>query len=493
MATTPEAEQLAGVLRQLKDRSGLSYGALAGKLHVSTSTLHRYCNGDAVPAEFAPVERLARLCGAGREEMVDLHRRWILADEARRRGRAGAETAPAETATAGTATAETAPAGTATAGTATAGTSETSSAADAGAAPETVSGTVGTADATASPAPTAATAATASPAPTASPAAPEELGPPPVTAPGTGEGPRRKRLVVALAAAAVVVLAVPVAVVASDTGDSRDPDARTGGPAGAVAPTGETRSPSASRTGSASPSASASPGTGADPSASRPGAAPSAAASRAGETSAGTGGVPLRVGISSYNWAAPCGQYYLLDKKPGTVPPQPAPQDHRTWARVLGGVDAGRMQLQLTATGRTEDSVVITDVHVRTVSREKPLEWDAYSMGEGCGSGVTPQTFDVDLDAGRPVATPVAGTDGDLIVPAKDFPYKVASNDPQVLNFDVHTEEHHVGWYLEVAWSSGDRRGTVRVDDDGRPFRTSAVEGRPMHDYWPDKGEWVAR
>ncbi|UYQ63669.1 hypothetical protein [Streptomyces peucetius] len=151
------------------------------------------------------------------------------------------------------------------------------------------------------------------------------------------------------------------------------------------------------------------------------------------------------------------------------------------------------MHLQLTATGRTEDSVVINAVHVRTVARGAALAWNAYSMGEGCGSGVTPQTFDIDLDAGGPVAKPVAGTDGDLTVPAKDFPYKVASNDPQVLNFDVHTEEHDVSWYLEVAWSSGDRSGTVRVDDGGKPFRTSAAEGRPMYDYWPDKSEWVAR
>jgi hypothetical protein len=203
--------------------------------------------------------------------------------------------------------------------------------------------------------------------------------------------------------------------------------------------------------------------------------------------------VPLRVGVSSYNWAAPCGQYYLLDRAPEGVPSPPAPQDHRDWARALGGVDAGHMQLQLTATGKTEDSVVINAVHVRTVARGAALAWDAYSMGEGCGSGVTPQTFDVDLDAGRPVARPVAGTDGDITVPAKDFPYKVASNDPQVLNFDVHTEGHDVSWYLEVDWSTGERSGTVRVNDGGRPFRTSAADGRPLHDYWPDRREWVAR
>ncbi|XQE80325.1 helix-turn-helix domain-containing protein [Streptomyces microflavus] len=82
---TPEAEHFAALLKELKDRSGRSYGVLAGRLHVSTSTLHRYCNGDAVPNEYAPVERFARLCGAVGDELVEVHRRWIVADAARRR------------------------------------------------------------------------------------------------------------------------------------------------------------------------------------------------------------------------------------------------------------------------------------------------------------------------------------------------------------------------------------------------------------------------
>ncbi|MEV6103521.1 helix-turn-helix transcriptional regulator [Streptomyces sp. NPDC051940] len=77
-------EEFAALLRELKDRSGRSYGALAARLHVSTSTLHRYCNGDAVPTDYAPVERLARLCGATPDELVELHRRWLRADALRR-------------------------------------------------------------------------------------------------------------------------------------------------------------------------------------------------------------------------------------------------------------------------------------------------------------------------------------------------------------------------------------------------------------------------
>ncbi|MDT3400540.1 helix-turn-helix transcriptional regulator, partial [Streptomyces sp. B1866] len=83
-ATHAAIGEFARHLRELKDRSGRSYGALAGRLHLSTSTLHRYCNGDAVPTQYAPVERFARLCGAAPEEQVALHRRWLLADAARR-------------------------------------------------------------------------------------------------------------------------------------------------------------------------------------------------------------------------------------------------------------------------------------------------------------------------------------------------------------------------------------------------------------------------
>ncbi|MYV65921.1 transcriptional regulator [Streptomyces sp. SID2131] len=246
----------------------------------------------------------------------------------------------------------------------------------------------------------------------------------------------------------------------------------TPSPSGPPAPSG---SPSGLPDGKGSPS----------PSAPSPDPAPTAS-----RTGAPATGVPLRVGISSYNWEHPCGQYYLLDRDPGTVPPPPPPQDHRGWARALGAVDGGGMRLELTATGRTSDSVVINDIHVRVVGRSPALPWSAFSMGEGCGSGVVPQTFAVDLDRPQPGVRPVAGQDGDIVVPAKDFPYKVASHDPQVLRFDVTTKAHDVRWYLEVDWSSGDRRGTVRVDDGGRPFRTSATAGRPSYVWWVEPGEW---
>ncbi|KOU38157.1 helix-turn-helix domain-containing protein [Streptomyces sp. WM6378] len=449
MATT-ESEQLAALLRELKDRSGRSYGVLAGRLHMSTSTLHRYCNGDAVPNEYAPVERLARLCGATPEESVELHRRWILADEARRRARG---------ANAGPVAAEPAPVA---------------------AIPAPVQ----------EPEPQPAPVQESRPEPAEQETTPDSSIELPDVVPTTPKRTSRfgsgklsgKKVRLVLIGAAVVALAVPAVAVASLSGRDDDKsstvaDAKQSGPL--------LKSPSA-RPPSGSPSARPSPSGSPSPSPSSGSPAPKGQQKHTPEA-----GVPLSVGISSYDWDAPCGKFYLLDQKPGAVPPPPTnEQDRRSWARALGAVDGGDLKLELTATGKSQDSVVITGINVRVVERQAPLDWTAYSMGSGCGGGIVPQSFDINLDAAQPVSKPVAGKQADTVVPAKDFPFKVSTTDPEVFDLEVHTEAHDVSWYLEVTWSSGDRSGKIPVYDNGKPFRTSAVKGRPAYEYRLDTNVW---
>ncbi|MDK0520197.1 helix-turn-helix transcriptional regulator [Streptomyces sp. ML-6] len=476
---TPEAREFAALLKELKDRSGRSYGVLAGRLHVSTSTLHRYCNGDAVPNEYAPVERLARLCGAGPDELVELHRRWILADAARRRPAVSPEAVPPPAAVS---------------------------------VPEPVP-VVPVAESAAAPAP--------APAPAPEPGPETE----PVTTPAPESGsesnadassgsdavtggagrprPRRfwssPRTRVLLATAAVVALTVPTTVLVnkfsgSDPGDKgagvETTDVYEGASALSDEKPGASRTPGATKS-SGSPSASGSPTASAS---SGKGRAESAEAGGAGMGGGGggkaDGGVPLTATISSYNWDDPCDQFYVLDQEPDDVPPPPPSQERRSWARALGGVDGGRMKLEITVQGKSGQAVVLNGMHVRTLSRKAPLPWSAYSMGEGCGSGVTPQTFDIDLDDNRPTLTPVAGHRGDEQVPPKDFPFRVSSSDVEVFDLDAHVEGHDVSWYLELEWSSGGRQGTLRIDDHGKPFRTSSIKTRPMYIYWHDTAQW---
>ncbi|WP_239697228.1 helix-turn-helix domain-containing protein [Streptomyces sp. OspMP-M43] len=84
----------AELLCELKERSGLSYEALAKQAHMSTSTLHRYCSGEGVPTDNAAIARVARVCRATSEELNELHRRWALADAVRNRARQTGDAKP---------------------------------------------------------------------------------------------------------------------------------------------------------------------------------------------------------------------------------------------------------------------------------------------------------------------------------------------------------------------------------------------------------------
>ncbi|MET4647739.1 plasmid maintenance system antidote protein VapI [Streptomyces atratus] len=445
---TPEAAEFAALLKELKDRSGRSYGVLAGRLHVSTSTLHRYCNGDAVPNEYAPVERLARLCEATPDELVELHRRWIVAEAARRRTKTEAATpvpAPVSEAVV----------------------------------PSVPPGRA--------------------PAPAVDGEKDADQGPEPGTAAAEGTSPRwfrsTPRMRVLLAAAAVVALTVPTTLIVSDLNVSGSGSDLSDAPAEVDGVGGAAQLPDDDASELASPSAhkpSGTPGDSGIPSASSPatGGAATSGGQGAGARKQGSGGAAPDVTISSYNWEAPCGQHYLLDQKPDSVPPPPAPQDTRGWAKALGGVDGGDMLLELTVQGRSGQAVVLHGLHVRVLSREAPLAWPAYSMGEGCGGGITPQSFDVDLDDNRPTLTPVAGEHAGTPVPPKDFPFRVTSTDVEVFDLDAHVEGHDVSWYLELEWSSGGNDGTLRIDDGGKPFRTSSIKARPQYSYVNDTARW---
>ncbi|MGV9454639.1 helix-turn-helix domain-containing protein [Streptomyces sp. NPDC003635] len=432
----------AALLRELKDRSGHSYGVLAKRLHMSTSTLHRYCNGDAVPTDYAPVERLARLCKASPEELVELHRRWVLADAMRKRkGVAGegtsarvmAEEAPVEVAPVEETTAEEAPA-------------EEAPAAELPEPPEL---------------------------PDAAPG-PAALAEP--TVPSPRRRLRRRSVVLAGAAGAVAVAAVLASVALATnplSGDERQGDDARRRPVGAAA------SSDAPRT-SAPPSKSPSPEAKSTPPAS-PSASRTTGGAAAPEADAGP---PLTVTTRPYAWEHPCSQHYLIEQQAAKVPPPPFQQDAPAWVDAVGAVSAGEQLVTLTVQGTGEETVVLDSLTVHVVSKDRPLAWNDYVMGVGCGGGVPTRPFTVALDGARPIVAAAAGQ--------RDFPLKVSESDPEVLKITADASAYDVRWYLELAWSSGGRSGKLVVDDGGEPFRTSGNNGRPAYEFPLGGEKWIA-
>ncbi|MBN3930179.1 hypothetical protein IQ279_11135 [Streptomyces verrucosisporus] len=201
---------------------------------------------------------------------------------------------------------------------------------------------------------------------------------------------------------------------------------------------------------------------------------------------------PLSWSARSHVWRHGCGHRYLIDSPPSRVPPPPAPQDAPSWAGALGAVHGGETIVEATVYGTGTAPVVVEALHIRVAERRALLDRPVYRMDDGCGGSLTPAAFTADLDASRPIAEPVDGYDGEggRPLPTTRLPYRVTADDPLALRVEARTGGCDCDWYIEVEWSSGDDSGTLRIDDGGRPFRTSGTEGRPEYRWAPETGIW---
>ncbi|MCX2969768.1 MULTISPECIES: helix-turn-helix domain-containing protein [Streptomyces] len=96
---SPETRRLVQRLRLLKDRTGLSYSALAGRTPYSASSWHRYLGGAAFPPRDA-VDALGELAGVDARGLVRLGVLWETADAARRTASPAASATPSTAASA---------------------------------------------------------------------------------------------------------------------------------------------------------------------------------------------------------------------------------------------------------------------------------------------------------------------------------------------------------------------------------------------------------
>ncbi|WP_307180109.1 transcriptional regulator [Streptomyces africanus] len=295
---------------------------------------------------------------------------------------------------------------------------------------------------------------------------------------------RKRRVMVAGSTLAVVALTTAVLeTIDADASPSGRPRAATLAtdswePSEAASPpTSPSARPSRSsalKSPSAKPSASAAAPTGG-------GAA--AAQDRAPEAAPDDDSVPLTVSARAHDWEDYCGTHYLVDRPSSQVPLPPSTlQDAAKWASDAGAVSSGRHRVSLTVQGTGDKAVVITSLHVRVVGSGAPLDWNAFVMGVGCGGGMEPREFGLDLDSARPTVRPKGGQRG--------FPYSVSQSDPEVLYVTAHTSSRDVKWYLVLEWSSGGRQGTIEIKDGGKPFRTASMTGRPLYGYLPGSTEW---
>ncbi|MEU9364179.1 hypothetical protein [Streptomyces avermitilis] len=165
--------------------------------------------------------------------------------------------------------------------------------------------------------------------------------------------------------------------------------------------------------------------------------------------------------------------------------PSPS-EDWQAWATRRGGTAADLTTIRLTLQGRSTNSVVLHGLRVGVESRSRP-KGAAYDLGLSCG-GITPRHFEVDLDGPKVVAAPRAGDDG---TPAVNFPYRISSTEPEVFLVHARTGTCDCRFHLNLDWTSGDRKGTLRIADGKSPFRVIGTQQLRLFELDMDKQQWV--
>lgn len=202
----------------------------------------------------------------------------------------------------------------------------------------------------------------------------------------------------------------------------------------------------------------------------------------------GFDGSPLDVAVSAS--AHNCGTGWVFPVAPDKLTTVDE-DDPWEWAKKLGGVPARALPITLTVDTEGKDKVTLHDLRVVGVKRSAPATGTHVAFA--CGGDTVYRWMGVDLDADPPQRTfKVQEAFAEEYPPAERkpiaFPYVVSSSDPESFLIATTTSRYSVEFYLEIDWALHGRTGTMRIDDNGSPFRVRAVSpGTPDCIYVSDE------
>ena len=161
-----------------------------------------------------------------------------------------------------------------------------------------------------------------------------------------------------------------------------------------------------------------------------------------------------------------------------------------SWQRSMKAMSAVGAEFTIHLQGQTDQVVVLDRLDVVIDSRtDTNFEYRFAPTTGGCGGGLTPRYFDVDLGVKKPVAVPKEGGGG---AAPTNFPYKVSTSDPEQFNVSAVIDANQdIRFHFEIPWHSGRDRGTLVLNDiGGRPYAAGGRFSTPVVTWEGDPGVW---
>lgn len=194
------------------------------------------------------------------------------------------------------------------------------------------------------------------------------------------------------------------------------------------------------------------------------------------------------IDASALDYDGPCKGYILkaqtldeLDTAPYSESSRDS-EEYEIYGRAHGTITSPQ-RVMITITGFDERPVTLNSMRiVATEKKSEPLT--GVTMENQCGDETVARYAEVDLDAEPPRIVDSSAdvvsygsvdpeTDEPLRTKPLQFPYTVKNDNTESLLIIANTNGY-VEWHAEFAWSNGEKKGRLTVDQDGEPFKVTS-------------------
>jgi hypothetical protein len=165
------------------------------------------------------------------------------------------------------------------------------------------------------------------------------------------------------------------------------------------------------------------------------------------------------------------------------TPPSYKCREWRTWALGRGGIDADQTKLYAFLQGRPDTAIEFTGIDIEFVRRTPALR-ATHAYCPAGGATASPRLVDIDLDTKPP--TILYAQAGDDYPARHRLLLKLNGTDTETLQIVAHTRHCDCEWRARLHAVVDGHKEDVVIDNNGKPFRTSASE-RSSHFMWTGK------
>ena len=171
------------------------------------------------------------------------------------------------------------------------------------------------------------------------------------------------------------------------------------------------------------------------------------------------------------------------------TPPEPLTNAGvNQWQSAHHGIDGDETAIVVELQGISDQAVTIDPPQVVVDSKKEPVHGVVAQLSGGCGGELAHRVFAVNLDQQEPVATlepgspyPPSQAGGRPSSQAASPSFTVSAGDPEYFVIIATTKKAFCKWFINLSWQSMGKSGTLKLQNTGKPFETTATDGDPVH------------